>query len=333
MLRFEITPKRALVLFIAMTVTLVALAVWWIVFMARLVDEKVQMAIELGATQEFVDHIHEQEIGRQIMVGLEGLFMLVLVGFGAWLIYRALVRADELKYQQQNFLMAVTHELKTPLASMKIYLDSLESTKIPQDKKASIVPRLKMDANRLEKLVENVLEAGRFERSGFHLSREIFNFSKLVDECIATLSKYPSETAVTVRRGSFDERVMVYGDRSALKRAIDAVMENSVKYNDKDSIEVDVSLKRNDGKACLQISDNGVGLSRKDAARVFERFFRAEADINHSVPGSGLGLYLCREIVVAHGGRIAVHSEGPGSGARFDIELKVETSDEKNTAR
>ncbi len=332
MFKFDITPRRALVLFIAMAVTLLALAVWWIVFMARLVDEKVQMAMDLGASQSFVDIVHEQEISRQIMVGLEGVFMMLLVGFGAWLIYRALVKADELKYHQQNFLMAVTHELKTPLASMKIYLDSLESSKIPPEKKASIIPRLKMDANRLERLVENVLEAGRFERSGFHLSREVFDFSKLVEDSLAAIEKYPSDKLIIVRRENFAEGIKLFGDRAALKRALEAVLENSIKYNDKDSIEVAINLRRKDGSVCLSIADNGVGLSKKDAAQVFDRFFRVEADINHSTPGSGLGLYLCREIINAHGGKIGVSSDGPGSGAQFNIELKIETSYEENTA-
>jgi signal transduction histidine kinase len=288
------------------------------------------MAIDLGASQAFVDSVHEQEITRQIMVGLEGIFMMLLVGFGAWLIYRALVKADELKFHQQNFLMAVTHELKTPLASMKIYLDTLESSKVPTEKKASIIPRLKMDANRLERLVENVLEAGRFERSGFHLSREVFDFSKLVQESLISLEKYPSEKPIALRKDNLEEGIKVFGDRAALKRALEAVLENSIKYNDKDAIEVTVDLKAKGRSVCLSIADNGVGLSKKDVIRVFDRFFRVEADINHSTPGSGLGLYLCREIINAHGGKIGVTSDGPGNGAQFNIELKVETSYEEN---
>ncbi len=110
MAKFSLSPKQALILFVSIATVLVAQAAWWVVFMARLVDEKVQMAIDLGADQAFVDMIHRQEIRRQVMVGSEGVFLLLLVGFGAWLIYRALVRAEELKFHQQNFLMALTHE-------------------------------------------------------------------------------------------------------------------------------------------------------------------------------------------------------------------------------
>jgi len=331
MAKFEITPKRALILFIAITVLLAALATWWIVFMARLVDEKVQMAIELGADPAFVDMIHQQEIRRQIMVGSEGLFMLFLVGIGAWLIYRALVRAEELKFHQQNFLMAVTHELKTPLASIKIYLDTLQSDKVSPEKKAGILPRLREDANRLERLVENVLEAGRFERSGYHLNLERCNLSQLVSNSVDTLRRYPGETPVQVSRTRFDEDVFINGDCRALRRAIEAITENALIYNDKDTVQMNVELYRENNTVVLKIADNGIGLSKKDTGRVFNRFYRVGAEINHTRPGTGLGLYLCREIIRAHKGRVEARSEGTGRGTEFKITLKVLESDEKDS--
>jgi signal transduction histidine kinase len=329
--KFEITPKRALILFIAIAVVLIGQAVWWVIFMARLVNEKVQMAIDLGADPGFVDLIHEQEIRRQIMVGSEGLFLLFLVGVGAWLIYRALVRAEELKFQQQNFLMAVTHELKTPLASIKIYLDTLESAKVASEKKAGIIPRLKQDANRLEKLVENVLEAGRFERSRYHLNQERFCLSRLVDDVLNALADYPSESSVQLSKEPFDDAVEIYGDRSALKRALGAILENALIYNDKDVIKVKVGLGRKDERIFLNIADNGTGLLKKDLDRIFHRFYRVETGMNHSVPGTGLGLYLCREIINAHGGRITARSDGAGRGTEFLIHLKATIPDEEDS--
>lgn len=331
MSKFEITPKRALILFVTITIVLVALATWWVIFMARLVDEKVQMAIDLGADQAFVDMIHQQEIRRQIMVGSEGVFMLLLVGIGAWLIYRALVRAEELKFHQQNFLMAVTHELKTPLSSMKIYLDTLQSAKVPPEKKEGIIPRIKEDANRLEKLVENVLEAGRFERSGYRLNLERCNLSKLVSDSLDALDKYPVEIALRVNRKHFDEGVHVNGDCRALRRAIEAIIENALIYTDKEEVVIDIQLLEENQSVVLKIADNGIGLSKKDVSRIFNRFYRVGAEINHTRPGTGLGLYLCREIIRAHGGRISARSDGAGKGTEFTITLKAFGTDEKHS--
>ncbi|UCG60486.1 MAG: hypothetical protein JSV52_09120 [Candidatus Zixiibacteriota bacterium] len=333
MARLEITPKRALILFIAIIVVLIGQAVWWIIFMARLVDEKVRMAVDLGASQNFVDLVHQQEIRRQIMIGSEGLFMLVLVFVGAWLIYRALVRAEELKFQQQNFLMAVTHELKTPLASIKIYLDTLESNRVAPEKKAQIIPRVKEDARRLEKLVENVLEAGRFDRGGYDFNRERFNLSQLVAESLGRFDNYPSEIPLHVTKHRFEPSLEIYADRAAIKRAIETVLENAIIYNDKKAIELGIRLYRDDDRIVLGISDNGMGLLKKDVGRIFDRFYRVGEEINRSRPGTGLGLYLCREIIRAHSGKISARSDGPGKGTEFTIKLKANINDEENIAR
>jgi signal transduction histidine kinase len=325
-----LTPRAAFVLFIVLASVVLAQAVWWIVFMARMVDEKVDIAVELGAASEYVEQIHDQEIQRQIMLGMEGIFFLVLILLGAWLIYRALVKAEELKFHQQNFLMAVTHELKTPLASMKIYLDSMKSDKIAAEKKTEIIPRMQADLLRLEKLVENILDAGRFERSGYHLSRHHLDLSQLVDKALNDLAARPSKVPVEIER-SLKQCATISGDPVALRRAIDAILENSLRYNDQESVQLKVILSVDKNRCRLDISDNGIGLARKEAAQAFNRFYRAGRELSRSTPGSGLGLFLAREIIRAHDGDITVQSEGVGKGATFTITLKTEQDHETNS--
>ncbi len=321
MARLQLSPRAALWLFILITTTLIAQAAWWITFMARLTDEKVDLAIDLGADPEFVARLHDEEISRQIMLGTEGVFFLLLVVVGAWVIYRSLVNAERLKFNQQNFLMAVTHELKTPLASMKIYLDSLKSDKVTAERKKSIVPRLDADVHRLEKLVENVLEAGRFERGGYKLHLSTFQIDGLLHEAIERVKRYPASRAVEVDSRIADG-LMFTGDRAALQRAVDAILENSIKYNDKDAvrISVDASVEPR-GRIVIRISDNGIGLSDQNLQRIFDRFYRAGEELTRSQPGSGLGLFLCREIVRSHGGSVTADSDGIGKGTTFTIRL------------
>jgi len=330
MAKFDLSPKKALILYITITIIVFAQAVWWVTFMALLVGEKVDMAKELGASQNYIAHVHAQEISRQIMVGLEGVFFLLLVGFGIWLIYRTLVKSEELKFHQQNFLMAVTHELKTPLASIKIYLDTLISPKISEDQKKLILPRMKEDANRLEKLVEKILEAGKFERSGYHLNKEIIDFSRLVEQNLDKLKHYPSQTPLEINKITFQPNIHFYGDTNALNRSIEAILENCLKYNDKEIIKLTVELYKKDNYIFLNIGDNGIGLTSKDTSQIFNRFYRGSQEINRSNPGSGLGLYLCREIIKAHDGVIAVFSKGVGKGVKFKIKLKENNQDENN---
>jgi len=327
----NLTPRMALGLFIAMVVFLLAQAVWWIVFMARLVDEKVALAVELGASPEFVEVIHREEISRQIMVGLEGTFFLVLFFVGVWLIYRSLVKTEELKFHQQNFLMAVTHELKTPLASISVYTDVLKSDKISQEKKLAVIPKIREDVSRLEKLVENVLEAGRFQRSGYTIDREQIDLTKLVGERLDKFISLPLGRPLHINR-NLENNIFLNGDRLALGRAIDSILENSLKYADTGSAVVDVNLSGSNQEIVLEISDNGIGIEKKDLVRVFERFYRVGNELTRKSEGTGLGLYLCREIIRAHGGKVTADSPGLGKGARFTIILKRKGDYENNSA-
>lgn len=320
------SSKTALIVFVLLSVAVLALAVWWVIFMAQLVDEKVKIATELGASPEYILLLHDEEVSRQMMVGMEGVTLLILIAIGAGLIYRALVRTQELTFHQQNFLMAVTHELKTPLASMKIYLDSLQSDKISPENKTKIVPRMKADVHRLELLVENILDAGRFERSGYRLNRSEFALEQLVEEIISSLSSLSNDKTVQFNCGRIDQ-VRIFGDRLALKRAISAVMGNAVIYNDKDTVVIDVEMTLTNDKVSLTISDNGIGLSAKDTRAVFGRFYRVGQELQRDRSGTGLGLYLAREIVHAHGGRISATSAGTGQGSRFTIVLKAVTNE------
>jgi len=327
----NLSPRMALGLFISMVVFLLAQGVWWVVFMARLVDEKVSLAAELGASPEFVEAIHREEISRQIMVGLEGIVFLVLFFVGAWLIYRSLVKTEELKFHQQNFLMAVTHELKTPLASISVYIDALKSDKIPQEKKLEVIPKIREDVSRLEKLVENVLEAGRFQRSGYTLDRVQIDLTQLTVERLDKLVNLPLGGPLHINR-NLESKIILYGDRSALGRAVDSILENSLKYADTGSAVIDVNLSSRNQEIVLEISDNGIGLEKKDLVRVFERFYRVGNELTRSSAGTGLGLYLCREIIRAHGGEVTADSAGLGRGTRFTIILKRDSDYENNSA-
>lgn len=326
----KLSPRTALVLFISMVAFAFAQAVWWIIFMARVVGEKVDLARELGGAPELVERIQRQEITRQIMVGTEGVFFLVLILAGAWLIYRALVRAEELKFHQQNFLSAVTHELKTPLASLKLYLDSLQSTKIPPEKKEKIIPRMAEDIERLERLVEDILEAGRFDRSGYHLEKAPFDFSALLAARLDHLASLPSKVPIRITR-EIPESVTLVGNASAMGRALDTILENSLKYHDDTSVQVTATLEQRGGDLVLGITDCGIGFEPKEANAIFERFYRVGDEMTRTRPGTGLGLYLCREIIRAHGGRVTAHSDGPGQGATFTITLKQTGNYENGT--
>lgn len=322
MIGSRLSPKAALGIFVFLVVFILAQAVWWIVFMAQLTDEKVEIAEELGADSTYIESLHRQEVGRQIMIGLEGVVFLLLLLLGVWLIYRALARSEELKRHEQNFLMAVTHELKTPLASLRVYLDTLGSAKIAEDKKQAVVPRMRQDLGRLERMVEDILEAGRFDRASFQLQREPLNLTALIEEAVRERREQPSERPVgwevTLQPG-----VTVLADARALRRAVDALLDNAVKYSSADDAHVGVTLDTRRDRAVVTVADRGMGLERRDLRLVFDRFYRVGHELTRTRAGSGLGLYLCREMIKLHGGEVTARSLGPGHGSEFEISLPL----------
>jgi len=322
-MRHALSQKSALIIFIVLLVFIIGQGAWWVIFMAQLVDEKVDIAAQLGGDPAFVEEIHQQEIARQIMLGLEGSAFLIVLMIGIWLIYRALVKTEQLKRHQQNFLMAVTHELKTPLASMKVYLDSLQSAKIPEAKKQAIFPRIKNDVARLEGMVENILEAGRIGRHAYRLNRERVDLSELVDRAAEETAHVVSTVPVSLSR-EIEKDIYIEADPVVLKRAIDAVLDNALKYHDGRQVDITVRLTTGRKRAKVTIADKGIGLQRQECEAVFDRFYRVGSELTRTTQGTGLGLYLCREMIREHGGEVIARSEGLNKGTRFTITLPLE---------
>ncbi len=320
----QITPKKSLTLFIIMTIFLLAQAVWWISFMAILVDEKVELAKKLDASPDFISTIHKEETARQIMVGMEGVVFLLVLAFGLWLVHKSIVRLQKLQHHQQNFMMAVTHELKTPLSSLNIYLDTLQSPKISETDKAAIIPKMKEDIHRLRNLVDNVLEASRYEQSRPEQKKERINLTALVSERLTDLKRAPNHKLLKLHQ-SLSPDVYIYGNRKSITRVLDALLGNAVKYNTNPTVIIDVTLSTSNDDILLKITDNGIGLEKKEQRAVFDRFYRVGNELTRDFDGTGLGLYLSREIIRAHGGDISVHSDGLGKGTTFTITLKKES--------
>jgi signal transduction histidine kinase len=316
----NLSPRAALVTFLVIVAFVFALAVWWVVLMAHLADEKVEVAAQLGATPEFVEQLHQQEITRQIMLGSEGVVLLLAILLG---IYRALKQTEILRRRQENFLMAVTHELKTPLASVSLYLDTLQSDKIPSANKQAVIPRMRQDLKRLEHLVDDILEAGRFETGEFKPNRQRVDLGALLNSAADQFVEYSGSVSVQLTRDIAPE-VWVNVDAPIIGRAISAVLDNAVKYSGSNAAKIEVSLRRQLNRAVITIRDEGMGIPANELGSIFDRFYRVGNELTRARCGTGLGLYLSREMIRAHGGDIVARSEGANQGAEFVITLPLD---------
>lgn len=296
--------------------------------MERLVEEKIELATELGASPEILETVYNEEKSRQRMVLMEACIFFLVLAFGLWLVYRALAKEHELRNQQKNFIMAVTHELKTPLASINIYLDSLLSSEIPEDKKRAIIPKIKDDVNRLKGQVQDVLEASAAGSVKKLRAKDEMNFSNLVKERIGILKSGNYTGSYTLIQ-DISEGIRICGDSAALGRAIDAILENSIIHNRDSKVELTVNLNQMKDEVILEVSDNGVGVEREELEKIFEQFYRVGSEMTRTAQGTGLGLYICREIVRAHGGRVFATAEGLSKGIKIVMKLKAGSKVEK----
>ena len=320
-MQLQLKPRAAFLVFNFMLIFLMANAVWWFILMERVIDEKIEMSQELGASLEVIEHIYEQESSRRRMVMLEAVVFFLVLLAGLWMIYRTLVKQRELRQQQENFMMAITHELKTPLASINLYVDSLLTPEITEQEKQNILPRIKHDVYRLKRQIENVLEVARHNGLTEKSSYESFDLSQLLGQRLDALKKFYTEVNYKLK-ADIEKSVRIYGDRRSIGKAIDLILENSLVHNEGRNIEIMVELSLNNNVISLNIGDNGRGVDKEEMASIFDQFYRAGPELTRPSYGTGLGLYIAKEIINSHGGTISVISDGPSKGIKFLIKLK-----------
>lgn len=253
------------------------------------------------------------------------LFLLLLGGLGLMIVL--LVREVRLNERQSNFVSAVTHELKTPVASLRLYLDTLELREIPELRRREFYHTMREDLDRLNATINNVLNAAMYTDRPVLEPRPL-DLARLVRRAVEltrTRHQLPKDTVSL----SGPDSLLVRGDSTALETAVLNLLDNAVKYSkEKIKIEVDLALTV-EGQARLRVRDHGIGMSRAHLRFVFNRFYRIGSEVRRSRIGTGLGLFIVRSVVKGHKGRIAAESPGADKGATFTVTLPgVISSDE-----
>lgn len=247
-------------------------------------------------------------------------FLVIMIGL-VWICVR-LVREMRLNQSQRAFLDAVTHEMKTPLASFRLGLETLDRHELEPAQRDEFLGRMGEDLDRLEYTVTQVLAAARAEetrpwRSGWgrvelqdllaENVREVLERHGLADESVRVEKTRP---------------LCVRGDEAELGVVFRNLLENAVKYSE-DPVRIRVAIEVvGDGRVRIEISDQGIGIPKQELGRIFNRFYRASRDVQRQVSGLGLGLFVVRALLKKHGGRIVALSEGAGRGSRFVVTLR-----------
>jgi len=245
------------------------------------------------------------------------LFMLLIAGLV--LIVLLLLREVRLNERQSNFVSAVTHELKTPVASLKLYLDTLEYREVPRERRAEFYRTMRQDIDRLNTTINSVLNAAMYTDRPVGEPRPL-DLVRVVQRAVdltTTRFQLPPQAI----RCSAPAALGILGDAQALETVVLNLLDNAVKYS-RDRLEIEVDVWADD-QAHIRVRDQGIGMSRTHLPFIFTRFYRIGAEVRRSRTGTGLGLFIVRAIVKGHRGTISADSLGPDRGSTFTVSLPL----------
>jgi signal transduction histidine kinase len=253
---------------------------------------------------------------RIVMLVSEGAFFAVLLLVLIGLLWRSFRREIELERQHRNFLSAVTHELKSPLAAMRLSLETVASGRASPEAGKRFISNAIEDVERLQDLVEKVLETTRFGEGWTEIHREETDLSRLVEDSIETFRRRAVAVNALVQ-SAISPDIHAEVDAEAMAIVISNLLENAVKYGGVPAaVEIDLSMDGN--RAVIEVADNGAGISDDDVEMIFGRFYRGGDEMTRTARGTGLGLYLVQQIVEAHRGKVEVTSTG-STGTIFRV--------------
>jgi two-component system sensor histidine kinase SenX3 len=248
-------------------------------------------------------------------------FIAIITGLILNMIF--LVREIRLNEQHDSFINAVTHELKTPIASIRLYLETMQRREIDAKKRQEFYKLMLEDTDRLLGTVEQVLKAGEAGYKNRARHRVELDFGNLVRECVDLARTRHRLQSEMLKFGApvNGSAAKVQGDPEELRTAVSNLLDNAIKYSGK-NVDVTVRVEAPDeNRVVLSVKDRGVGIPEDELKRIFKRFYRAPGRARSHAKGTGLGLFIVRSVARAHGGKVFAVSDGEGKGTTFTLEL------------
>ncbi len=293
--------------------------IWWYVALSRQNDQMTSYKIALlkndSSFEKGYNSIIEDKKRKTAQYIGEGSIFLLLITVGAIFLFKAIHKQLRISKQQQDFMIAITHELKTPIAVTKLNLETLQRRKLDELQEKKLISNSIEENNRMNDLCSNLLLSSQMEGDGYQIIFEKFNFTDLVRNCVDDFSKrFPQKNILLVDH----EESFINGDIFLIKIVVNNLIDNSVKYTPKES-DVKLSVFKHRDKIELHVADRGPGISDKDKREVFKKFYRT--DSTKKTKGTGLGLFLVEKIIKLHKGIVYIR-DNPPAGANFVIQLK-----------
>ncbi len=261
-----------------------------------------------------VNHIQKARDRKITQYISEGITFLLMILAGAAYVFRIIKKQLIQSEQQKNLMIAITHELKTPIAITRLNLETMQMRKLEFPQQQKLIRSSIQEANRLNTLCSNMLFMSQLNSGDSTLTNETINFSNLAHDCAADfITRYPDRKI----ESDMQSEIIITGDKLLLQLAINNLLDNAIKYSGKEDVVLIKVFKENK-KVKLQVIDQGIGIKELEKKKVFEKYFRGSA---MQAKGTGLGLYLTKEIVKQHRGIISIKNNQQ-RGSTFEIQLK-----------
>ncbi|MDB5221886.1 MAG: His Kinase (Phospho-acceptor) protein [Chitinophagaceae bacterium] len=319
---FKIKRLRTIyILYWFLLTYIIAALVWWFIALSQ--QNKMMTDYKLGELntaeqgyQKQVNKINEEKRRKTGQYIGEGVTFFLLIVVGAVVVFRAVRRQFKQSQQQQNFMMAITHELKTPIAIAKLNLETLQKHKLPEEQQQQLISNTLQEAGRLNTLCNNLLLASKIESGDYEITTEKIDVGELVTESVNDFTmRFPKRNIdLNVSSG-----IYLTGDRLLLQMAVNNLIDNAIKYSGKEE-KVEVSVKKENDEVRLLIKDEGKGIPDDEKNKVFIKFYRVGNLHTKEAKGTGLGLYLTKKIVEQHNGHILLADNEP-RGSIFEVKL------------
>jgi two-component system, OmpR family, sensor histidine kinase CiaH len=316
--------KFVFIIYWTLLIYTMAALIWWFIELNDQNTKISRVEIEEISTSDVAykykyDAIIKEKSKNTAQFIWEGGTFLLLIIAGAIFIYRGFVKELKLATDQRNFMMAITHELKTPIAIAKLNLETIQKHKLAEAQQQKLLSNTLIETNRLDILCNNLLVSSQIDSNGYEVLLERQNFSKIVNDCAnGYITNHPNRVILK----TIAQNVVLRGDVLLLQIAVNNLLENAVKYSAKEK-PITVSLSQENNSAVLKIIDEGIGIAEEERLSLFKKFYRSGNEATRRAKGTGLGLHLTDRICKVHQGDIFIE-KNPKGGSIFNLILKTE---------
>lgn len=296
--------RQAALIFYLLSIYVVVQFIWWGYHLIELTEEVSKESDVIGK--------------RMAMVLGEGAVFLLVLLLGLWQIRRSIKKQLTLGQRQKNFMLSVTHELKTPLAANKLYLQTIAKRELDPEKKNELLGKAIEENQRLEKMIDKILNATRLENRTLTLHKEKFNLNILLNSISERFTSLYPDIQISLETKPIPD---INADQFLIETAVNNLVENAIKYGGGNAITV--YSKKSDGFINFGVKDLGPGIPREQREEIFTKFYRGGDEDTRSTKGTGLGLFIVKQIISLHNGSVQYRDNLP-TGADFQINLRYD---------